>query len=73
MNTFGTRLREMMKRRGVSRNWLAKSTSRNRCVVSFWINDHSQPKLDSIQEICKVLDLDEEEIVWLVIGPRNAL
>lgn len=73
MDTFGARLKELMGRRGTSRNALASAVGRNQCVVSMWMNNHSQPKLDSIQEVVDALRLTDDEIVWLVVGGRNAL
>jgi transcriptional regulator with XRE-family HTH domain len=73
MDTFGARLKELMGRRGTSRNALASAVGRNQCVVSMWMNNHSQPKLDSIQEVADALRLTDAEIVWLVMGGRNAL
>lgn len=57
----------------MTRNALASAVGRNQCVVSMWMNNHTQPKLDSLQEVVGALSLTDDEIVWLVVGGRNAL
>lgn len=71
--TFGERLRRLMKDQGMSSVELSRLIGRNKTMISMWLNDKFIPKLDSIQEICKHLKLDAQDIEYLIMGRKNEI
>ena len=55
MNTFGSRLRECRKARGLSQNELAQMLSTNHSVIGKYERDDVKPSIDVVKKLCSIL------------------
>ena len=43
--------------------WLAEQLGKSKITVSRWVSNRSQPSLDQLLEISKILDVDVRELI----------
>ncbi|MFV0343821.1 MAG: helix-turn-helix domain-containing protein [Anaerocolumna sp.] len=58
MNTFGERLKEARKSKGLTQRQLAALINAKHNSISNWENDQNKPDPDTIEIICGVLDIE---------------
>jgi len=56
MDTFGKRLRECRKNKGLSQNELAKALHTNHSVIGKYERDDVKPSIDAVKRIAELLD-----------------
>ncbi len=62
------RIKAVLAEQGKTNNWLADQLEMNRTTVSKWCRNEMQPRVETLFQIAKVLDLDVRE---LLISTKN--
>ncbi|MCK9437241.1 MAG: helix-turn-helix domain-containing protein [Bacteroidota bacterium] len=57
------RLKVVLVERKKTGKWLAEILGKNEATVSRWCTNESQPSLETLFEIAKVLDVDIKELL----------
>lgn len=57
------RLKVVLVEKKKTGKWLAEILSKNEATVSRWCTNESQPSLETLFEIAKVLDVDIKELL----------
>ena len=57
------RLKVVMAERDLSNIWLSEKLGVSQATVSKWMTNFSQPNLESLIKISKVLDVDVNELI----------
>ena len=63
MNEIGKKIRELRKKKGLSQEELAESASVNLRTIQRIENNESEPRGNTLNQICKVLDINAEVIL----------
>lgn len=67
----GRRIREARKAKGLSQTQLATLCNSERGVVWEWERGNNDPHLETFALICRVLDLDANEMLGLPMNGAN--
>lgn len=62
------RIKAVLAEKGKTNNWLADQLEMNRTTVSKWCRNEMQPRVETLFQISKVLDLDVRE---LLVSTKN--
>lgn len=57
------RIKELLKEQGRSQVWLAEQIGKSYVVVTNYCNNKSQPSIQTLQRISKILDVDIRELL----------
>ncbi len=57
------RIKVVLKSQGRSQKWLSDQLGVSTGSLSLYANNHLSPKLDTLAEIAKVLDVDVHELI----------
>lgn len=57
------RLKVVLVEKKKTGKWLAETLGKNEATVSRWCTNESQPSLETLFEIAKVLDVDIKELL----------
>ena len=57
------RLKVVMAEKDLSNTWLSKKLGASQATVSKWMTNFSQPNLETLIKISKVLDVDVNELI----------
>ena len=63
MNTDLNRLKLVLVEKKKTGKWLAEQRGKDTTTVSKWCTNTSQPSLETLVEIAKILDVDINELV----------
>lgn len=63
MNEIGKKLKELRTKKGLSQEELAESASINLRTIQRIENNESEPRGNTLNQICKVLDVNAEDIL----------
>lgn len=63
MNTDLNRLKLVLVEKKKTGKWLAEQLGKDTTTVSKWCTNTSQPSLETLVEIAKILDVDINELV----------
>ena len=63
MNEIGKKIKELRKKKGLSQEELAESACVNLRTIQRIENNESEPRGNTLNHICKVLDINAEEIL----------
>ncbi len=63
MNTDLNRLKLVLVEKKKTDKWLAEQLGKDTTTVSKWCTNTSQPSLETLVEISKILDVDINELV----------
>jgi transcriptional regulator with XRE-family HTH domain len=63
MNEIGKKLKELRKKKGLSQEELAESASVNLRTIQRIENNESEPRGNTLNQICKVLNINAEDIL----------
>lgn len=67
METFGTRLYELRKERGLSQVALAKAIGVTQKAIDFWEKNINEPKASYIVAIAKFFDVSTDYLLGLEV------
>ena len=57
------RIKEILKEQGRTQTWLAEKIGKSYVVVTNYCNNNSQPSIQVLADISKVLDIDIRELL----------
>ncbi|WP_163410976.1 helix-turn-helix transcriptional regulator [Flavobacterium ajazii] len=57
------RIKEVLKEQGRTQTWLAEKIDKSYVVVTNYCNNNSQPSIEILRKIAKVLDVDVRELL----------
>lgn len=57
------RIKAVLAEQGKTNNWLASNLKMNRTTVSKWCRNEMQPRIETLFEIAKVLNVDVGELL----------
>ncbi|MFL0101990.1 helix-turn-helix transcriptional regulator [Tenacibaculum maritimum] len=57
------RIKAVLAEQGKTNNWLADQLEMNRTTVSKWCRNEMQPRVETLFQIAKVLDIDVRELL----------
>lgn len=63
MNEIGKKIKELRKKKGLTQEELAESASINLRTIQRIENNESEPRGNTLNQICKVLEINAEEIL----------
>ena len=58
------RIKLVLVEKGKTEKWLAQHLGNNPTTVSKWCTNSSQPKLEKLLEMAKLLKVDISELLW---------
>ena len=57
------RIKAVLAEKGKTNNWLADRLEMNRTTVSKWCRNEMQPRIETLFQIAKVLEVDVRELL----------
>ena len=57
------RLKVVLADKGRTNKWLAEQLGKDQAMISKWCNNTSQPSLEMLLQIAKVLEVDVKELL----------
>lgn len=64
-NKSMNRLKVVLAEKNIKSKWVSEQLGVSRATVSKWVNNVSQPSLEMIDKLAKVLDVDYTELLRL--------
>ena len=58
------RIKVVLVEKKRSNKWLAEQLQKDPCTISKWCTNTSQPSLETLKSIAKVLDVDIHELIF---------
>lgn len=59
------RLKVVLAEKGLSNKWLSEQLGITQATVSKWVTNTSQPNLDMLIKLSKILEVDIQELIRL--------
>ena len=59
------RLKVVLAEKNIQSKWISEQLGVSRAIVSKWVNNTSQPSLEMIDKLAKLLDIDYTELLRL--------
>jgi putative transcriptional regulator len=57
------RIKEVLDRKGIKQTWLAEQLGKSYNMVNSYVQNRQQPRLEVLNDIAKILDVDVVELV----------
>ena len=57
------RIKEVLEERGIKQTWLAEQLGKSFCMVNSYVCNRSQPSLEVLFEIAKILNVNPKELI----------
>ena len=57
------RIKEVLEEKGIKQTWLAKKLGKSYNMVNSYVQNRQQPKLEVLNEIAAILDVDVRELI----------
>ncbi len=57
------RIKEVLDRKGIKQTWLAEQLGKSYNMVNSYVQNRQQPRLEVLNEIAKILDVDVVELI----------
>ena len=57
------RLKVVLAEKNIQSKWISEQLGVSRATVSKWVNNTSQPSLEMVEKLAKILDLDYTELL----------
>jgi transcriptional regulator with XRE-family HTH domain len=57
------RIKEVLDRKGIKQTWLAEQLGKSYNMVNSYSQNRQQPRLEILNEIAKILDVDVVELI----------
>ena len=62
------RIKVVLAEKGKSNKWLAEQLGKGDATISKWCTNRSQPSIETLVEIAKVLNVDAKDLLQSTIG-----
>ena len=62
------RIKEVLEKKGIKQTWLAEQLGKSYNMVNSYVQNRQQPRLEVLNEIAKILDID---IVELIVSSKK--
>ena len=66
------RLKVVLAEKNIQSKWISEQLGVSRATVSKWVNNTSQPSLEMINKLAKLLDVDYTELLRLERKTENS-
>ena len=70
MNVFSERLRQILDRRGVSQDWLARQIHATPATVSRYLTSDRVPRGENVAAVSSALNVSADYLLGLIDDPR---
>lgn len=57
------RIKEVLEERGIKQKWLAEKLGKSYNMVNAYVQNRQQPRLEILDEISKILDIDIKDLI----------
>jgi putative transcriptional regulator len=57
------RIKEVLEEKGIKQTWLAEQLGKSYNMVTGYVQNRQQPRLEVLIEISKILDVDIKELI----------
>ena len=57
------RIKEVLEEKGIKQTWLAEKLDKSYNVVNGYVQNRQQPRLEVLNEIAKILDVDVKDLI----------
>lgn len=57
------RLKVVLAEKNIQSKWISEQLGVSRATVSKWVNNSSQPSLEMVEKLSKILDVDYTELL----------
>lgn len=57
------RIKEVLEKKGIKQTWLAEKLGKSYNMVNAYSQNRQQPRLETLIEIAKILDIDVKELI----------
>ena len=57
------KIKEVLVRKGIKQTWLAEHLGKSYNMVNSYVQNRKQPRLEVLNEIAKILDVDVVELI----------
>ena len=57
------RIKEVLDEKGIKQTWLAEKLRKSYNMVNGYVQNRQQPRLEVLNEIAKILDVDIKELI----------
>ena len=57
------RIKEVLKESGIKQTWLVERLGKSFCIVNSYVYNRSQPSLEVLFEIAKILNVDTKDLL----------
>ena len=57
------RIKEVLDKKGIKQTWLAEQLGKSYNMVNSYVQNRQQPRLEILNEIAKILDVDVVELI----------
>jgi transcriptional regulator with XRE-family HTH domain len=57
------RIKEVLKEKGVKQTWLAEKLGKSFNTVNSYVQNRQQPRLEVLNEIAKILDVNLKDLI----------
>lgn len=57
------RIKEVLEQKGIKQTWLAEKLGKSYNMVNAYSQNRQQPRLETLMEIAKILDIDIKELL----------
>ena len=57
------RIKEVLEQKGIKQTWYAEKLGKSYNMVNAYAQNRQQPRLETLMEIAKILDIDVKELI----------
>jgi putative transcriptional regulator len=57
------KIKEVLEEKGIKQTWLAEKLGKSYNMVNGYVQNRQQPRLEVLNEIAKILDIDVRELI----------
>ena len=62
------RIKEVLDRKGIKQTWLAEQLGKSYNMVNGYVQNRQQPRLEILNEIANILDVDIIDLIVFIIS-----
>ena len=67
------RIKEVLKEKGIKQIWLADKLGKSYNMVNGYVQNRQQPRLEVLNDIAEILDVDIKELIVCIILTKNRI